>query len=749
MSRRPSAALAVGLFQSEQDPDRAWAVFQRVLESGVWADVRFFHAMMAFCKRCAPMKAPDVMAATVSQRIPVPDVLFCTFLAACQKADPPLTREAFDLYRNCGPRSHNSIFGVANLCRVSGQPALALSLVSDAIDNNVEFSEALLSLFAACCAESQCGDGADTAGRLLERVRSGSIAPPRNYPLFANLITALLSQGGVDPALRALDVMDSVGMPPSMPIYTNVLSGAIKAGRLDDALNVFRAMTQRGCSVDGIVFTSLVSLCGRNSNMPAVESLYAHARDRALLVGNQFVACAFVSAFDRCGKVDLAEDVYGKVPSPDPATVTSMISAYCRHDRISDAISIVKQMESFGAPAPVEAYNAVVTAVAKSGRTRDALDLFQSMVDTNLKIDEPMFACLIAACGRCRDLPSVHRLYRYARVENTPLMGSDVVVSAFVSGFSNCCHLDAAQHAFESSRVAPTVATYNAMIAAYCHQGQLSNATNLFAQMRSSRIDPSSHTLSSLLSGCAHVGDAACADAFLSDFARQWSFPLLPSHLTHIVDLQGRAGNLDIAERIASASSGSLPWVTFLTACIRRGDIPHAERAFARILAMDNYAASYACTLMLNMYGHAGQDSTASRLMTFMEARGIARIPDRTTLLLDDQCPSFEGGHSCSRDHTRLIDRALAHGYTPDLTSDADQTARQTVFQHSEKLAIAFSLAAGGTSPIRLARALPTCPDCHNFMKVVSSVYARDIFVRNGSRCHHFHNGRCSCADYW
>ncbi|CAN8288594.1 unnamed protein product [Cochlearia groenlandica] len=93
-------------------------------------------------------------------------------------------------------------------------------------------------------------------------------------------------------------------------------------------------------------------------------------------------------------------------------------------------------------------------------------------------------------------------------------------------------------------------------------------------------------------------------------------------------------------------------------------------------------------------------------------------------------------------------------GYVPEtkyVLHDIDEEAKEkALMHHSERLAIAFGLinTAKGTT-IRVMKNLRICGDCHNFIKVLSSIEDREFIVRDNKRFHHFRYGTCSCGDYW
>nr|POE57411.1 isoform 2 of pentatricopeptide repeat-containing protein [Quercus suber] len=88
---------------------------------------------------------------------------------------------------------------------------------------------------------------------------------------------------------------------------------------------------------------------------------------------------------------------------------------------------------------------------------------------------------------------------------------------------------------------------------------------------------------------------------------------------------------------------------------------------------------------------------------------------------------------------------------TIDVLHDIDDEEKEHALGfHSERLAIAYGLLRlSKDSPIRIVKNLRVCTDCHSVMKLISSVYKRDIIVRDRIRFHHFREGKCSCNDYW
>jgi len=172
-----------------------------------------------------------------------------------------------------------------------------------------------------------------------------------------------------------------------------------------------------------------------------------------------------------------------------------------------------------------------------------------------------------------------------------------------------------------------------------------------------------------------------------------------------------------------------------------------------------NHTGHY--VLLSNMYAAAGRWDDIERVRKMMKERCVKKKAGYSWievnkhvyafLVGDKSHPQMEKIYATLEDLSRKMKAA---GYVPDtrfvLKDLEEEQKEQSLFHHSEKLAIAFGLL--NTSPgttIRVIKNLRVCGDCHSAIKFISKIVAREIIVRDLNRFHHFKDGRCSCGDYW
>lgn len=82
----------------------------------------------------------------------------------------------------------------------------------------------------------------------------------------------------------------------------------------------------------------------------------------------------------------------------------------------------------------------------------------------------------------------------------------------------------------------------------------------------------------------------------------------------------------------------------------------------------------------------------------------------------------------------------------PNLTEE-ERLVR--LWQHSEKMALAWALLNEVEGTIIMHKNLRVCKDCHTVLKLIAKLLQRTFIVRDANRFHHFQDGKCSCNDYW
>jgi pentatricopeptide repeat protein len=408
-------------------------------------------------------------------------------------------------------------------------------------------------------------------------------------------------------------------------------------------------------------------------------------------------------------------------------------------------------------------WNVLISCYARNRRTKDALKLFEEMRgrDSGAEPDDVTCILLLQACTRLGALDFGEQVWAYA--EEHGYGGELKVRNSLITMYSRCGCVDKAYRVF-CGTPQKSVVTWSAMISGLAANGFGHDAISAFEEMIRSDVAPDEQTFTGVLSACSHSGLVDEGFRFFDMMRCEYGLKPNVRHYGCIVDLMGRAGLLDEAYELVTNEMKVAPdatiWRTLLGACRIHGHVNLGERVIGNLIELKaQQAGDY--VLLLNTYAAVGEWSKVSEVRKLMQETGIQTTPGCTTVEHNGEVHEFIADDDA---HPRKVEiyeklneiskQLRIAGYVPKMSSelhDLDSEGKESALTyHSEKLAIAFALLVTPQHrPIRLAKNLRVCVDCHNFTKVFSGIYNRLVIVRDRTRFHHFQGGKCSCNDYW
>ncbi|WOL18952.1 hypothetical protein Cni_G27749 [Canna indica] len=477
---------------------------------------------------------------------------------------------------------------------------------------------------------------------------------------------------------------------------------------------------------DALTLSFVVRAAARSSALPATLQLHALALRLGLGADVRLIT-TLLDAYAKCSSPDSALQLFDEMPLRDIAT-----------------------------------WNALLAGLALCPHPHTALTLFRRMISSSLPDREsPNEITIIAAASACaqlcsaRDVDAVHDFAQQRGLD------ADVRVrNALVDAYAKCGALDRALHIFRSIP-SKTLVSWNAALMALAMHGHGALALRLFeSEMLPSHIAPDAVTYLAILCGCVHAG---LVEDGLRVFRSMRDVRPTAKHYGAVVDLLGRAGRLAEARALVDAmpfAPDRVLWQTLLGAARSHGDVALAEHAARQLADMgSNACGDY--VLLSNVYAAKARWNDVGRIRDAMQGNDVRKVPGFSYTEVGGELHRFLNGdkeHEQWREIYRTLEEAEARiralGHVPEtenvLHDIEEEDKERAVYQHSEKLAMAFGLVATPAgSPIQVVKNLRICGDCHAVAKLISRAYGRVITVRDRARFHRFEGGECSCGDYW
>ncbi|PIN19993.1 hypothetical protein CDL12_07318 [Handroanthus impetiginosus] len=507
--------------------------------------------------------------------------------------------------------------------------------------------------------------------------------------------------------------------------WTAMISGYTKSGFYSEALSLFVHMLRSGIYPNEFTFATVLTSCVGASGFEYGRQIHS------LIVKSPFefhmyVGSSLLDLYAKAGLIHEARTVFESLPERDVVSCTAIISGYAQLGLDKEALELFCTLQREGMASNYVTYTSILTALS-------GLAAFEY--------------------GR-----QVH-----GHVLRSELSSYTVLHNSLIDMYSKCGNLTYARRIFDKMPER-TVISWNAMLAGYSKHGMGKSVVDLYNTMREeNKISPDGTTLLTVLSGCSHGGMENSGLELFDEMAGKDGIDMGIEHYGCVVDLLGRAGQFERALQFIREmpfEPNAAIWGSLLGACRVHKNIEVGKIAGNRLLAMEpENGGNY--VILCHLYASEGRWDEVTKVRELMMEKAVMKEPGKSWIELGRILHTF---YASDRSHPRkeevsskvreLSDRIKAAGYNPDLSSvlyDVDEEQKERMLLgHSEKLALAFGMInVSEGKPIRIMKNLRICVDCHNFAKLVSQVYGREVSIRDKSRFHHIVNGICSCEDYW
>lgn len=543
------------------------------------------------------------------------------------------------------------------------------------------------------------------------------------FELLVNISTALVDMyskcGSVGTARLIFDRMKQ----RTVVSWNSMIDGYVQSGDPEEAMSIFQKMLDEGVEPTNVTVMEALHACADLGDLE--RGKFVHKLVDELKLGYDVsVKNSLISMYSKCKRVDLAAKVFEGLQGK---TIVS--------------------------------WNAMILGYAQNGRVNEALNHFCGMQSQNIKPDSFTLVSVIPALAEL----SVTRQAKWMHglVIRNCLDKNVFVMTALVDMYAKCGAIRTARKLFDTMEERH-VTTWNAMIDGYGTHGLGKDAVELFNDMQQGTIKPNDITFLCVISACSHSGLVEEGLRFFSSMKEDYGLEPAMDHYGAMVDLLGRAGQLNKAWDFIQdmpVEPGITVFGAMLGACKIHKNVELGEKAAKKLFELNPDEGGYH-VLLSNIYATASMWDKMAKVRTVMEKTGLQKTPGCSLVELKNEVHSFYSGSTIHPQSKRIYafletlgEDIKAAGYVPDTKSIhdvEDDVKKQLLNSHSEKLAIAFGLL--NTSPgttIHIRKNLRVCGDCHNATKYISLVTGREIIVRDMHRFHHFKNGTCSCGDYW
>ncbi|GFQ05341.1 pentatricopeptide repeat-containing protein at1g28690 mitochondrial [Phtheirospermum japonicum] len=347
---------------------------------------------------------------------------------------------------------------------------------------------------------------------------------------------------------------------------------------------------------------------------------------------------------DDSQRVEYARRVFDLMLERNVICATSMITGYMNQGLLKDAEDVFgKTFEK-----DVVVYNAMIEGYSKSIETaKKAIQIYIDMQRVNFKPTISTFASIIGACSLLSAFEVGQQVQ--GQLIKTVFFMDIKIGSALIDMYSKCGRTDDARQVFDKMPQR-NVFSWTSMIDGYGKNGSPNESLTLFSKMITEcHILPNYVTFLGALSACAHAGLVTKGKEIFESMCRDFSMRPKMEHYACMVDLLGRAGNLNEAFEFVMKmpeKPNSDVWAALLSSCRLHGDVELAKIAANELFMVSEESRPGAYVALSNTLADAGRWDSVSRLRELMKVRGICKGTGLTWVGTEAGLEAFHSGQS-------------------------------------------------------------------------------------------------------
>ncbi|GER28908.1 pentatricopeptide repeat (PPR) superfamily protein [Striga asiatica] len=530
-----------------------------------------------------------------------------------------------------------------------------------------------------------------------------------------------------------------------------------KCGLLNYARQVFDQMRVR----NAVSWNTIIGSYGQNGNGEGALRLFV----RMLAEGSEFSEFALSSVLCACASRGLALEskqlhafaVKSSMES-NAYVGTALLDVYAKCSLVSDAFRVFESMKEKSDVT----WSSMIARLVQNGLYEEALALFLRAQRAGTGCSMYVISSVLSACSAIAAFIEGRQMH--AVVCKTGFGTNEYISSSLVDLYAKCGSITQSYAVFSDvEKKDKNVVLWNTMISGLARHARPLEAMIMFEKMQQEFLCPNEVTYVSVLSACAHMG--------LADEGRKY-FQLMTSehevspnvfHYSCMVDILGKAGRINEAKKLIDEmtfEATASMWGSLLASCRVYGNVEVAEVAARNLFEIEPHNAGNH-VLLSNVYAANGRWKEVAAARKLLKSSEAKKERGKSWIEIKDRVHSFMVGERmhdraseiyCKLDE--LMKEMEAFGFKGvvehDLHDVEDDYKRELLKHHSEKLAFTFGvMCLPPNVAVRIMKNLRICGDCHEFMKVASTVTGREIIVRDNNRFHHFRDGCCSCREFW
>ncbi|MFS8015882.1 putative tetratricopeptide-like helical domain superfamily [Helianthus anomalus] len=389
-----------------------------------------------------------------------------------------------------------------------------------------------------------------------------------------------------------------------------------------------------GVEDDVFVCNTLIHMYAKSGCFEVARKVLDEMPERDVISWN-----AVLSAYVDAGMMEFARRVFDEMPERNVESGNFMISGYVNDGLVGEARRVFDGMDV----KDVVSWNGIITGYARDGQFDEVFRLFEDMQKVGMVHDDYTLVNVLSCCARVGGLSQGEWIYSY--INRNKISVGGFLATALVDMYAKCGCIEKALEIF-SKTSNKDISTWNSMITGFALHGYGERAVETFYELVTDGFKPNEVTFVSVLSACSRSGLLDEGYKMFELMVHTYDIKPTILHYGCMVDLLGRFGLLDEAEKLAKQvpfEESQVVWESLLGACRNHNDVNMAERVTKKLLELDpRDSAGY--VQLSNVHASKGRFDDAVELRRKMRAQGVYKDPGCSMIEVDGVVHEFLAG---------------------------------------------------------------------------------------------------------
>ncbi|PIA52628.1 hypothetical protein AQUCO_01000479v1 [Aquilegia coerulea] len=387
--------------------------------------------------------------------------------------------------------------------------------------------------------------------------------------------------------------------------WTALIDGYVKNGFPKEGLDCFIKMWYLGVEVDERTVVSVLCAVGMLGYLWIGKWIHGFYVECGRVHRDVYVGGALVDMYAKCGCCDDAQKVADEMPERNTVSWSALIAGYVQGNRFKEALLV-----------------------------------FEDMLLEQVEPNQTTLSSVLTACAQLGALDQGRWVHEY--IDKNELGVNTILGTTMIDMYAKCGCIQEAFLVFQKLSN-KNVYAWTTMITGLAMHGYASSSLILFSQMLTTGVKPNEITLLGVLSACCHRGLVDEGRRIIRSMLRIYGIVPNMNHYGCMVDLLGRAGNLDealdlIKSMPMNASSGV--WGALFGACMIHKSYELGEQVGKHLIKLQpHHSGRY--MLLANLYSVCKRWEEAAHVRKLMKEKGVNKKPGWSLIEVDGAIHEF------------------------------------------------------------------------------------------------------------